>query len=223
MSTANPTVDADFVDAWMRASARALHEACPYLTELDSQRGDADHGVNMERGFGAIVAALDDAAGTGAAPASGADVLALAAATLRRIMGGTTGPLWTMALRRAGKALEGGEPNSPADLAAALAAAGEGVAELGEASEGENTLLDSLLPAARTLAASLDAGTEPLAALTEAKLAAEAGAEATAGRIATKGRGSYLGERGASAADPGATSAAVVVAALETAAREQGW
>src|SRR3954466_15013980 len=94
------TIDAAFTVAWMNAAATALDEACPLLTELDAARGDADHGVNMQRGFAAIAAQLEQEP-----PATAGDALLSAAKVLRRTMGGTSGPLWSAALRRAGKTL----------------------------------------------------------------------------------------------------------------------
>lgn len=203
------TIDASLVLAWMNIAADDLHDACPALTDLDAARGDADHGVNMERGFRAIASAL-----TADPPASAGQCLTVAAAVLRKTMGGTTGPLWATALRRAGKTLSAQEPNEPATLALSLFAAADAVAEIGGAKEGDNTMLDALYPAARAMKSALDAGMNLATSVTAASTAAAEGAAGTAHRIATKGRASYLGQRGVGHADPGATSAAIVVHAL---------
>jgi dihydroxyacetone kinase-like protein len=203
--------DAALVASWMRIAAQMLQEACPELTRLDAARGDGDHGVNMERGFAAIADALSGAP----APTAGGALLT-AASVLRKTTGGTSGALWAGALRRAGKACQSGSADEWA-LLAALDHAAAAVAELGGASEGENTLLDSLLPAARAIRESLEAGGSVEDSLAEAARAAEDGAAATAGRTATKGRASYLGARGIETPDPGAVSAALVVKALHTA------
>ena len=199
------TLDATFAVAWMNAAAAALDAACPLLTEPAAARGDADHGVNMQRGFAAIATQLADEP-----PATASDALLAASKVLRRAMGGTSGPLWSAALRRAGKTIT----DDPRSLADALAAAGAAVAELGGAAEGDNTMLDALLPAARALEQQFDAGATPHDALTAAAHAADEGARATAARTAAKGRASYLGERGLGSPDPGATSAAIVVRSL---------
>ncbi len=207
------TIDAGLVHSWMSHAAVALHDACPLLTELDAARGDADHGYNMDRGFRAISDALD------AAPSVTAEqALLTSAAVLRKTMGGTTGPLWATALRRIGKALGPGDPATPEQLAAALQAAGDGVADIGEAREGDNTMLDAIYPAARALHAGVAAGDGLLVALQAAATAATSGAQATAERAATKGRASYLGDRAIGKPDPGATSAAIVIVALYDAA-----
>jgi dihydroxyacetone kinase-like protein len=202
------TLDAAFAIAWMNAAATALDEACPLLTELDAARGDADHGVNMQRGFAAIAAHLAQEP-----PTAAGDALLAAAKVLRRTMGGTSGPLWSAALRRAGKTLT----ENPRTLADALAAGAAAVSEIGGADEGDNTMLDALLPAARSLERELATGATLQAAVAAAAAAADAGAAQTATRVAVKGRASYLGERGIGSADPGATSAAIVVRSLITA------
>ena len=202
-------IDAAFAIAWMNAAAAALADACPRLTELDAARGDADHGVNMQQGFAAIAEQL------GAnPPGTVGEALIAGSNTLRRAMGGTSGPLWSAALRRAGKALAVADPAPATALADALAAAAAAVTELGGAAEGDNTMLDALLPAARALKQQLESDVPLPQAAQAASDAAEAGALATAQRVAAKGRASYLGERGLGNPDPGATSAAIIVRSL---------
>ena len=207
----NQHFDGPFVQAWMDRAADLLTEACPYLTELDSARGDADHGVNMRDGFTRIADELH----RGEWP-HGADALAAGAGVLRRTMGGTSGALWAAALRRAGKY------SASADGADAVAGALRGLADavedLGGASVGDNTMLDALRPAADAYTAGLLEGASASGALEAALAAAEAGALRTANTVARKGRASYVGERGLGTPDPGATSAAIVVAALKDAA-----
>jgi len=102
-------------------------------------------------------------------------------------------------------------------LAAAVDAAVAGVVELGAAQPGDKTMVDALLPAAESLRIHLDGGDTLLASLAAASAAAEAGMRATVPMLARKGRASYLGERSIGHQDPGATSAAIIVAALERA------
>ena len=128
-----------------------------------------------------------------------------------------SGPLWGTAFRRAGRALGDREELDGQDLVVALRAAVDGVVELGAAQPGDKTMVDALGPAVDALAAALDSG-EPLeAALSAATKAAESGAKATVPLQARKGRASYLGERSIGHQDPGATSAALVIAALQRA------
>jgi dihydroxyacetone kinase-like protein len=132
-------------------------------------------------------------------------------------VGGASGPLWGSALRRAGRALGDADAFDGKQLALALDAAIEGVVELGAASPGDKTMIDALVPAARAMHAALDGGHTVEDAVRAAADAARSGAEATVPMQARKGRASYLGERSIGHQDPGATSAAIIVAALSRA------
>ncbi|CAM5721999.1 Dihydroxyacetone kinase subunit L OS=Streptomyces antimycoticus OX=68175 GN=SANT12839_014910 PE=4 SV=1 [Streptomyces antimycoticus] len=127
-------------------------------------------------------------------------------------MGGASGPLYGTLLRRAGKALGDAEQITPQQLADALRAGVDAVAQLGGAAPGDKTMLDALLPAVEALGGA----TGSFAAAGEA---AEKGALATVPMLARKGRASYLGERSIGHQDPGATSSALLIAALAEAAR----
>jgi dihydroxyacetone kinase-like protein len=208
------SVDAGTVRRWLAASAASIREQRDYLTQLDAAIGDADHGANMDRGFAAVVERLD-----GEDPSHPPGKLLLTAgSTLVSTVGGASGPLWGTALRRAGRTLGDAETFGAEELVAALDAALAGVVELGAASEGEKTMVDALAPAVRTLRERVDGGTELAAALTAAREAGEEGMRATVPLQARKGRASYLGERSIGHQDPGATSTALILAALEQSA-----
>src|ERR671923_621099 len=208
-------VDAGTVKRWLEGAATSLREQRDYLTQLDAAIGDADHGTNMDRGFTAVVEKLE---GLEAPPGK---LLTTAGATLVSTVGGASGPLWGTAFRRAGRALGDAEEFDGQDLLAALRAALDGVVELGAAQPGDKTMVDALGPAIAALAAALDAG-EPLdAAPAAASAAAEEGARATVPLQAKKGRASYLGERSIGHQDPGATSAALIMAALQLAVEQE--
>ena len=207
----------DALAGWLRASAGRIHEQASALTALDQAIGDGDHGINLDRGFTAIVAMLDsrpapppDATDAAAA----ADLLRQAGKTLISTVGGASGPLYGTAFLRAAGAIAGGQPSSAAAFVAALEAAAGGIAALGKASEGEKTMLDALFPAARAARTSLDGGGELAAVITAAHQAAGVGAAATIPMLATKGRASYLGERSIGHQDPGATSATLLLGEL---------
>jgi phosphoenolpyruvate---glycerone phosphotransferase subunit DhaL len=207
-------MNAETVRSWLHRSHLALHEQREYLTQLDAAIGDADHGTNMDRGFQAVEAKVD---GLDAPPGK---ILTTAGATLVSTVGGASGPLYGTALRRAGRSLgEEAEP-SGRDVAAALRAALDGVVELGAANEGDKTMVDALAPAVRALDESLSAGDTLADGLAAAARAAEEGAKATIPLQARKGRASYLGERSVGHQDPGATSAAIILVALEQAVAE---
>lgn len=206
------------IHAWMTTIAESVKDQRDYLTQLDAAIGDGDHGVNMDRGFEAVGKAL--AAQDGAIPPG--KLLILAGKTLVSTVGGASGPLWGTAFRHAGRALGDADEFGGQDLLAALRAALDGVVELGAAQPGDKTMVDALGPAIDALASSLDAG-EPLdTALAAASAAAEEGARATVPLQARKGRASYLGERSIGHQDPGATSAALIMAALQRAVSLDG-
>jgi phosphoenolpyruvate---glycerone phosphotransferase subunit DhaL len=202
-------MDAAFFRDWLTAAAAVVEAQRDHLTQLDAAIGDADHGINMARGFGAVTEALAHKD----PPTPGA-VLTLAGSTLISKVGGASGPLYGMALRSAGKAL-GDVPDADlAALAAALEAALAGVQKLGAAREGEKTMVDALAPAVSALAKALAEGAPPDGALTALATAAQEGAQATISMQALKGRASYLGPRSVGHEDPGAASMALILGAL---------
>lgn len=207
----------DGLVAWLRAAADRLHEEAPALTALDQAIGDGDHGINMDRGFSAIVSMLDGRE----APAADADdsaatvdLLRQAGRTLISTVGGAAGPLYGTAFLRAAGAIGGDHATTAAVYVAGLEAAVGGIAALGKATEGEKTMLDALYPAARAARAALEAGGDLAAVSAAARDAAQAGSDATIPMLATKGRASYLGERSVGHRDPGATSSALLLATL---------
>jgi len=209
----------EILDTWLRTAAERIHAEAPRLTELDQAIGDGDHGTNMDRGFKAIVAALD--ARTAPDPgvtdqAATAELLRLVGRTLISTVGGASGPLYGTAFLRASSAVAGlAEPTTgAASISAALDAAATGVAALGKSTTGEKTMLDALVPAATAARTALDSGADAAAVIGAARDAAQTGAAATIPLLATKGRASYLGERSIGHQDPGATSAALLLGAL---------
>jgi dihydroxyacetone kinase-like protein len=209
-------VNASTVRRWLEGAAASLRAEREYLTQLDAAIGDADHGTNMDRGFTAVVEKLE-----GVEDAPPGKLLTTAGSTLVSTVGGASGPLWGTALRRAGRSLGDAEEFDGTDLAAALDAALEGVVELGAAQEGDKTMVDALAPAVRTLRSELDSGADLTAAVVAARAASEEGMLATKPMQASKGRASYLGERSIGHQDPGATSTAGILAALERSLAEQ--
>jgi dihydroxyacetone kinase-like protein len=196
-------IDGTAVTAWVDEFARQVRAQRDELTRLDAAIGDADHGTNLDRGVSAAVAAL-----AADPPADAAAALKAVAMALIRSVGGASGPLYgTFFLRAAGAIGDGSA------VAAALRAGVEGVAARGRAEAGDKTMLDALLPACDALEQALAEERTLADALTAAAAAAERGRDATVPLIARKGRASYLGERSAGTADPGATSAALLVGA----------
>ena len=211
----------DAVIAWITRYADTITAQKEYLTALDSAIGDADHGINMDRGLQAVVAKLDGLSGegTGAAGghaggpvaegASGESVGALLKSvgmTLVSTVGGAAGPLYGTLFLRMGAAAGDAAELDPAAWAAAFKAGVAGLQARGKAEPGDKTMVDALVPADEALEAAVAAG-EPLdEALRRAADAARRGMLATVPLVARRGRASYLGDRSAGTQDPGATS-----------------
>ncbi|MBP5934895.1 dihydroxyacetone kinase subunit DhaL [Streptomyces acidiscabies] len=198
-------LDADFFRRWLTIAAASVDREADRLTELDSPIGDADHGANLRRGFASVAAVLEKDE-----PATPRAVLQLAGRQLISTVGGASGPLYGTLLRGTGKALGDGPEVSEAEFAAALRAGVQAVMQLGGAAPGDKTMVDALVPAVEAL----DAG------FAAARIAAEQGAAATVPLQARKGRASYLGARSVGHQDPGATSSALLIAALAEAQGE---
>ncbi|MDQ1743481.1 MAG: phosphoenolpyruvate---glycerone phosphotransferase subunit DhaL [Pseudonocardiales bacterium] len=193
---------------WMHAFAELVTEHKDNLTALDAAIGDGDHGANMDRGMRAGIAAIDEAA-----PDTPRALFTKLGMTVVSTVGGASGPLFGTLFLRLGSALGDSTEVSPTELAAALRAGLDGVVARGKAEPGDKTMLDALAPAVTALESAAAAGTSRSEALQLALSAAEQGRDATTPMLARKGRASYLGERSVGHQDPGATSAALLLAA----------
>lgn len=209
-------MDIGALTAWIRAFAGLVAENKDLLTHLDSAIGDADHGINMDRGMSAVVAALNDER-----PTSAAALFKLTGMKLVSTVGGASGPLYgTLFLRMA--VATGDAATLDADtFATALRAGLGGVVARGKAETGDKTMYDALAPAVEALDAELAGGASLGAALRAALAAAEAGRDATVPMLARKGRASYLGERSVGHQDPGATSVTLLMAAAASTLAEE--
>jgi dihydroxyacetone kinase-like protein len=204
------TVDVALVRSWIEEISSAIGKQREYLTQLDAAIGDADHGVNMQRGFSAAVDKV--AAAEGLTPGK---TLTAVGTTLISTVGGAAGPLYGTAFREAGKALGDAPDVAPKDLVTALRAGLEGIQRLGAAVEGDKTIVDAYAPALAAFETEVNGGGSLAAASRAAREAAEEGMRATTPMQAKKGRASYLGPRSVGHQDPGATSTALIFSALE--------
>ncbi len=188
------------------AIGKVIVENKDYLTDLDRPIGDSDHGINMARGFLAVEEKLptlaDKDVGT---------ILKTVGMTLVSSVGGSSGPLYGTAFMRAAGAVNGAEEVDGAQFAAMLDAGIEGVIARGKATVGEKTMLDTLIPAKDAFKSALEAGESAKSAMEKAVAAGQAGCDSTKDIIATKGRASYLGERGIGHIDPGAASSLLML------------
>jgi phosphoenolpyruvate---glycerone phosphotransferase subunit DhaL len=203
-------MDAKTITVWMGDVAASVRAEREYLVQLDAAIGDGDHGINLNRGFDAVGRALS--ADEGSPPGK---LLILAGKTLVSSVGGASGPLWGSALRRAGRTLGEAPTFDLVELTAALDAALAAIVDLGAAAPGDKTMVDAFSPAMAALHEAVHRGAPPHEALRSAAAAAEEGMRATIPMQARKGRASYLGERSIGHQDPGATSTALIIRALE--------
>lgn len=192
------------------AATKKIEEHKDFLTELDNEIGDGDHGINLARGFAAVeqkLPALADAGDIGA-------LLKGVGMQLVSTVGGASGPLYGTAFMKAGAACKGmTEMDGPA-FVKAMEAAVDGIKMRGKATEGEKTMLDALCPALQAVRDAVESGKTLKEAVQAGADAAEKGVAYTKTIIATKGRASYLGERSLGHQDPGATSSWYILQAM---------
>lgn len=205
------TIDAADLKRMFDEIAVAIEADKDRLCRLDGVIGDADHGIAMALGFGAVrdaLASLDLAAVEPTALLNGA------AKSFLNAVGASSGPLYATAFMRAAAAVKGKGTLTDAELIALFQAMAQGIKDRGKAEPGEKTMIDAWQPAAEAAGAAQAAGKTLSESLAAALAAAESGAEATKDMVATKGRSARLGERSLGHMDPGAASAVTVIAAM---------
>ena len=205
-------MDAACVRSWLGVVATRLEAERDFLTQLDAAIGDADHGVNMHRGFTAVMARVAELG-----DATPGQLLKATGRTFVSTVGGAAGPLYGTAFLQAGEALGDAASFGPRLLLDALRASLEGVQRVGAAAVGDKTMVDALSPALGAFELELRMGGSLETATSGAREAAAEGMRATVPLQARKGRASYLGPRSVGHQDPGATSTALMFAALEQA------
>ncbi len=178
-----------------------IMEEKDYLTELDRPIGDNDHGINMARGFAEVKKKLPSMEGQDLGT-----IFKTVGMTLVSAVGGSSGPLYGTAFMKMGMSLAAKREMSFPEFLDAFKAGVEGVGQRGRSAAEEKTMLDAMIPALKAMEAAYERTPDAGKALKEGAAAALAGAKHTKELIATKGRASYLGERGIGHQDPGATS-----------------
>lgn len=195
--------DSRFVIEVLKKIGEKIEEQKEYLTELDQPIGDSDHGINLARGFGEVEKKLPTLEGKDLGT-----VMKTVGMALVSTVGGASGPLYGSAFMKLGMAWGGKTELGMEEFLAGMDAAVEAVKQRGKAAVEEATMLDAMVPAldAMKKAAGEGSGSDAKAVLASGCKAAWAGAEHTKELVATKGRASYVGERGIGHQDPGATS-----------------
>jgi dihydroxyacetone kinase-like protein len=187
--------------AWLTAVGSVLSENREYLTKLDAALGDADHGINMDRGFKKVgeVVSKNRKKDIGS-------ILKDTGMVLISAVGGASGPLYGSFFLRAGSAVSHKITLNVRDILDLWGAGLNGVIDRGKAQPGDKTMVDALAPGVDALQKEVEQGKDIVEAVTIAVHEAEKGMRSTIPMLAKKGRASYLGERSVGHQDPGATS-----------------
>ena len=201
-------VNRDNLLAWIDALVQIYAENKQFLTQLDSAIGDADHGINMDRGFQAVKA---DLAKNNPQDVSAA--LKTVAMALIRTVGGAAGPLYGTFFMRASAVCANKTELNEADVVALFEAGLEGILQRGKAELNDKTMVDAQTPALNAMKQALADGANLKTILQKGTAAAEEGMKNTIPLQARKGRASYLGERSIGHQDPGATSSYLMIKA----------
>ena len=194
-------IDAKKILEIISAVAKKIEAEKDFLTQLDNEIGDGDHGINLARGFKSVEEKLPSLADKDIGA-----ILKGVGTQLVSTVGGASGPLYGTAFMKAGNVCKGKTELSDAEFVLAFETAINGIKMRGKAVEGEKTMLDALCPAYKILKEEIDSGKSLTDALAAGVDAAAKGVEFTKTIIATKGRAAYLGERSLGHQDPGATS-----------------
>ena len=185
----------------LSAIAAKIEEEKGYLTELDQPIGDSDHGINLARGFGAVAGKLESLADKDLGM-----IMKTVGMTLVSTVGGAAGPLYGSAYMKAAGPVNGKMEMDLDDFINMLTEAIAAVEHRGKSTVEEATMLDAMVPSLEAIKAAKEEGKSAKEVLEAGSKAAWAGAEHTKDLVATKGRASYVGERGLGHQDPGATS-----------------
>lgn len=194
---------------WLQDFATQIEQNKDYLTELDAAIGDADHGINMERGFKKVMSQLSSVADKDIG-----SILKSVSMTLISSVGGASGPLYGTFFLRASTVAVDKQQLTDREIVSLLQAGLDGVLQRGKAQLGDKTMVDVLSPSVDALAQAVGEGKNTLAAMQQAVVAAEQAMKDTIPMLARKGRASYLGERSVGHQDPGATSAYLMLKCL---------
>ncbi|PHJ66156.1 dihydroxyacetone kinase [Nostoc linckia z18] len=194
---------------WLQAFALEIEQNKTYLTELDAAIGDADHGINMDRGFKKAIAQLPNVADKDIG-----SILKTVSMTLISSIGGASGPLYGTWFLRASAVVVLKQQLTKQELLQLLQAGLDGVLQRGKAQLGDKTMIDVLSPAVAAFRQAVEENQSTVEAMQQAVVAAQKGLEETIPMQAKKGRASYLGERSVGHQDPGGTSAYLMLKSL---------
>ncbi len=206
------TIEKKHILVWLEQCSELFVKERDYLTQLDADIGDADHGLNMNRGFVRVAEKVPtmekQSIGT---------ILKTTGMTLMSSVGGASGPLYGTFFIRAAGVIDAKDSLAGEDLLALMRAGVEGVVARGKAELGDKTMCDVWIPVVEACEKGLAEGLDVPALLDLSVKTAEEGVHATIALQARKGRASYLGERSIGHQDPGATSSMMMLKELQRA------
>jgi dihydroxyacetone kinase-like protein len=202
---------------WVQDFATQIEQNKDYLTELDAAIGDADHGINMDRGFKKVMSQLPSVADKDIG-----SILKSVSMTLISSVGGASGPLYGTFFLRASTVAVDKQELTDEEIVSLLQAGLDGLLQRGKAQLGDKTMVDVLSPSVDALAQAVGEGKDTLAAMQQAVVTAEQAMKDTIPMLARKGRASYLGERSVGHQDPGATSAYLMLKCLSASLEKAG-
>ncbi|HHK8230746.1 TPA: dihydroxyacetone kinase subunit DhaL [Serratia marcescens] len=194
---------------WLMRCGEVFSRERDFLTQLDTEIGDADHGLNMNRGFNKVVEKLPSVADKDIG-----FILKNTGMTLLSSVGGASGPLFGTFFIRAAQAANAKQSLDLVELHQVMQEGVEGVVMRGKAEPGDKTMCDVWWPVVESLGQSAQQNLSVAEALQRAADSAERAVESTITMQACKGRASYLGERSIGHQDPGATSVMLMMKTL---------
>lgn len=203
-------VKKEHILAWLKDCADIFVEQRDFLTQLDTDIGDADHGLNMNRGFERVAEKIPSIEKQDIST-----IMKTTGMTLLSSVGGASGPLYGTFYIRAAGVVTGKEKLNLEELVNMLTAGVEGVVSRGRANIGDKTMCDVWWPVVDAGNAAIEQGLPLEKALELMVQAADEGVTATIEMQAKKGRASYLGKRSIGHQDPGATSSMMMVKSLQ--------
>ena len=195
------SVKFDTIKMMILKMAEVIEENKEYLTKLDADIGDGDHGINMSKGF-KIAAEKINALTSDQIE----DLIKSLSMALISNVGGSSGPLYGTFFMKAAAVAKGKDEIDINDFVEMYEKGIEGVKMRGKSTQGEKTMLDVLVPALDSLKHSLSENIDTKTTLEIMLEKAKEGLEYTKTIAATKGRASYLGDRSIGHIDPGAMS-----------------
>lgn len=182
-----------------------------YLIDLDSAFGDGDLGLTMTAGFAAAAEFVQASAETDLGKLTAQMGMAIS-----KKVPSTMGTLVASGFLGAGKAVKGNTELDNNSLNLFFKGFVDGVMARGKASPGDRTIVDSIFPAQKAFESSVASGTDMVASLNAAAIAAAEGVEESKKMVAKFGRAVYYGDQVLGKEDQGAVVGMLIFKAFNS-------